>query len=132
MTHHALRLYPRTDTEVPLKSPFVDLTPGTRRRALYSAVCRLLRRYNVPTRRTLGPHTVGAVVLFVLHKNPRFRYVLTTFRATTEGRFVSVHGRGEGACDSVPSNWISSGGEPKPLAALWVERTEFPEDTDHQ
>ena len=103
MTHHALRLYLKTDTEVPLKSLFVDLTPDTRRRALYSAVCRLLRRYNVPTRRTLGPHALSAVILFVLNKNPRFRYVLTTFRATTEGRFVSVHVGGEGACDSVAS-----------------------------
>src|SRR6056297_1916862 len=39
MIHHALRPFPRTDTEVPLKSPFEDRTPDTGQRGLYSAVC---------------------------------------------------------------------------------------------
>ena len=55
---------------------------------------RLLRGYNVLTRRTLGPHALGAVVFLVLNKNPRFRDLRTTFRAPTEGGFVSVHGKG--------------------------------------
>lgn len=58
---------------------------------------------------------LGAVVLFVLNKNPRFRDLLTTFWATTERRFVSVHGKGEGACDSVlPSEY-----HPRENLSLW-------------
>ena len=55
---------------------------------------QLLRRYNVFTCRTLGPHALGAVVSLVPNKDPRFRYDLTTFRTVTEGRFISVHEKG--------------------------------------
>ena len=37
----------------------------------------------------------------------------------------------EGACDSVPSKWISAGLEPKPLAALRAKHTRFPVDVGY-
>lgn len=130
MTRYALRLSLRTDTEVDLKYPFLDRTPHTRRITHYSAVS-LLRGYNVLTSRTLGPHALCAVVLLVLNENPCFGYVLTTFRAPTEGRFVSVHEGVEGAYDSSFQMNITRL-EPKLLAALRAVRTRFPVDIDHQ
>ena len=117
MTRYALRLSLRTDTEVDLKYPFVDRTPHTRRITHYSAVS-LLRGYNVLTSRTLGPHALCAVVLLVLNENPCFGYVLTTFRAPTEGRFISVHAKGWKERVTVPSQMNITRLEPKLLAAF--------------